>query len=44
VVAPVEIDSRATRLRVNLMENAGTALDGFSTWTPGALEAVTTAL
>jgi hypothetical protein len=34
VVATDELTSRATRLRVDPMANAGTALAGFPTWTP----------
>jgi hypothetical protein len=34
VVATDELTSRATRLRVDPMANAGTALTGFPTWTP----------
>jgi len=34
VVAGVELSSRATRLKVEPMANAGQALAGFPTWTP----------
>ena len=34
VVAGIELSSRATRLKVEPMANAGTALAGFPTWTP----------
>jgi predicted lipoprotein len=34
VVATAEITSRATRLRVDPMTNAGQALAGFPTWEP----------
>ncbi len=34
VVAESELSSRATRLRVDPIENGGTALAGFPTWTP----------
>jgi predicted lipoprotein len=34
VVATSELSSRATRLRVDPIENGGTALAGFPTWTP----------
>ena len=34
VVATGELSSRAIRLRVDPMENAGKALTGFPTWTP----------
>ena len=41
VVAKVELSSRATRLRVDPMENGGNALTGFPTWTPAPPDAAT---
>ena len=34
VVQSIDINSTATRLKVDPMDNAGTALAGFPTWTP----------
>jgi hypothetical protein len=40
VVMSVDINSHATRLHVDSIENAGNALPGFPTWTPApAMEA-----
>lgn len=43
VLAKIHLTSRATRLRVDPMENAGQALAGFPTWTPATSEAATPA-
>ncbi len=41
VMAAIDISSTATRLKVDPMDNAGTALAGFPTWTPQPAEVAT---
>ncbi|MBA2521303.1 MAG: hypothetical protein H0V24_16725 [Chloroflexia bacterium] len=41
VVTEIQLSSRATRLRVDPIENGGTALAGFPTWTPAPPAAAT---